>query len=53
MSAEPDASKPLGGGGRPTPKEGSFEMLVVGRMMRRTFNHRRWPRSANREEKSP
>jgi hypothetical protein len=30
MSAEPDASKPLGGGGRPTPKEGSFEMLVVG-----------------------
>jgi hypothetical protein len=30
MSAEPDASKPLGGGGRPTLKEGSFEMLVVG-----------------------
>jgi DNA-binding beta-propeller fold protein YncE len=30
MSAEPDPSKPLGGGGRPTPKEGSFEMLVVG-----------------------
>ena len=30
MLAEPDPSKPLGGGGRPTPKEGSFEMLVVG-----------------------
>ncbi len=30
MSAEPDASKPRGGGGRPTPKEGSFEMLVIG-----------------------
>jgi hypothetical protein len=29
-SAEPDASKPLGGGRHPTPKEGSFEMLVVG-----------------------
>jgi YVTN family beta-propeller protein len=30
MSAEPDPSKPPGGGGRPTPKEGSFEMIVVG-----------------------
>jgi DNA-binding beta-propeller fold protein YncE len=30
MSAEPDPSKPRGGGGRPTPKDGSFEMLVVG-----------------------
>jgi DNA-binding beta-propeller fold protein YncE len=30
MAAEPDASKPRGGGGRPAPKEGSFEMLVVG-----------------------
>jgi YVTN family beta-propeller protein len=29
MSAEPDPSKPPGGGGRPTPKEGSFEMLVI------------------------
>jgi len=30
MAADPDPSKPRGGGGRPTPKEGSFEMLVVG-----------------------
>jgi hypothetical protein len=30
MAAEPDPSKPRGGGGRPTPKDGSFEMLVVG-----------------------
>ena len=30
MSAEPDPSKPRGGGGRPTPKDGSFEMLVIG-----------------------
>ena len=30
MTAVSDPSKPLGGGGRPTPKEGSFEMLVVG-----------------------
>jgi hypothetical protein len=30
MSAEPDPTKPPGGGGRPTPKEGSFEMIVVG-----------------------
>jgi hypothetical protein len=29
MSAEPDPTKPPGGGGRPTPKAGSFEMLVV------------------------
>jgi hypothetical protein len=29
MGAVSDPSKPLGGGGRPTPKEGSFEMLVV------------------------
>jgi DNA-binding beta-propeller fold protein YncE len=29
MTAEPDPSKPPGGGGRPTPKEGSFEMLVI------------------------
>ncbi|HTI86876.1 MAG TPA: hypothetical protein VL966_09755 [Alphaproteobacteria bacterium] len=31
MAASPDPSKPLAGGGRPTPKDGSFEMLVVGR----------------------
>lgn len=31
MAAEPDPSKPKGGGGRPTPKDGSFEMLVIGR----------------------
>jgi DNA-binding beta-propeller fold protein YncE len=30
MAAEPDPSKPRGGGGRPTPKDGSFEMLVIG-----------------------
>jgi DNA-binding beta-propeller fold protein YncE len=30
MSADPDPSKPPGGGGRPTPKDGSFEVLVVG-----------------------
>ena len=30
MTAVSDPSKPLGGGGRPTPKDGSFEMLVVG-----------------------
>jgi DNA-binding beta-propeller fold protein YncE len=29
MTAMTDPSKPLGGGGRPTPKEGSFEMLVI------------------------
>lgn len=29
MAAEPDPSKPLGGGGRPTPKDGSFKMLVI------------------------
>jgi DNA-binding beta-propeller fold protein YncE len=31
MAAEPDPSKPLAGGGRPTPRDGSFEMLVIGR----------------------
>ena len=30
MAAEPDPSKPRGGGGRPTPKDSSFEMLVIG-----------------------
>jgi DNA-binding beta-propeller fold protein YncE len=30
MSADPDPTKPPGGGGRPTPKNGSFEVLVVG-----------------------
>ncbi len=30
MAAEPDPTKPLAGGGRPTPKEGSYEMVVVG-----------------------
>jgi YVTN family beta-propeller protein len=30
MTAEPDPTKPPGGGGRPTPKEGTFEMLVIG-----------------------
>jgi DNA-binding beta-propeller fold protein YncE len=30
MTAVSDPSKPLGGGGRPTPKDGSFEMLVIG-----------------------
>jgi len=30
MSADPDPSKPPGGGGRPTPKSGTFEVLVVG-----------------------
>lgn len=29
MTAQPDPSKPLGGGGRPTPKDGTFEMLVI------------------------
>jgi YVTN family beta-propeller protein len=29
MSALPDSSKPLGGGGRPAPKDGTFEMLVI------------------------
>ncbi len=31
MAAEPDPSKPKGGGGRPTPKDGSYQMVVVGR----------------------
>ncbi len=30
MAAQPDPTKPTGGGGRPTPKDGTFEMLVVG-----------------------
>jgi YVTN family beta-propeller protein len=30
MAAEPDPTKPPGGGGRPTPKSGTFEMLVIG-----------------------
>ena len=30
MTAQPDPTKPPGGGGRPTPKDGSFEMLVIG-----------------------
>ena len=30
MSAQPDPTKPKGGGGRPTPKDGSFEMVVIG-----------------------
>src|SRR5262249_4771168 len=30
MAAEPDPTKPPGGGGRPTPKTGTFEMLVIG-----------------------
>lgn len=29
MASQPDPSKPPGGGGRPQPKDGSFEMLVV------------------------
>ena len=29
MTAVSDPTKPLGGGGRPTPKDGSFEMLVI------------------------
>jgi YVTN family beta-propeller protein len=29
MAAQPDPSKPTGGGGRPTPKDGTFEMLVI------------------------
>ncbi|MEA2975977.1 MAG: hypothetical protein QOF19_1497 [Alphaproteobacteria bacterium] len=29
MAAQPDTSKPTGGGGRPTPKDGTFEMLVI------------------------
>ncbi len=31
MAAEPDHSKPKGGGGRPTPKDGTFEMVIVSR----------------------
>jgi DNA-binding beta-propeller fold protein YncE len=30
MAAQPDPTKPTGGGGRPTPKDGTFEMLVIG-----------------------
>ncbi len=30
MAAQPDTNKPPGGGGRPTPKDGTFEMLVIG-----------------------
>ena len=30
MAAKPDPSKPPGGGGRPTPKDGTFEMVVIG-----------------------
>jgi YVTN family beta-propeller protein len=30
MAAQPDPSKPTGGGGRPTPKDGTYEMLVIG-----------------------
>jgi DNA-binding beta-propeller fold protein YncE len=29
MAALPDPTKPTGGGGRPTPKDGTFEMLVI------------------------
>jgi DNA-binding beta-propeller fold protein YncE len=29
MAAQPDPEKPTGGGGRPTPKDGTFEMLVI------------------------
>jgi DNA-binding beta-propeller fold protein YncE len=31
MAAEPDPSKPKGGGGRPAPKDGTFQVVVVGR----------------------
>jgi DNA-binding beta-propeller fold protein YncE len=31
MSAEPDPNKPMAGGGRPTPKDGTFQLVVVGR----------------------
>ncbi len=31
MAAIPDPTKPKGGGGRPTPKDGTFEMVVIGR----------------------
>ncbi len=31
MAAQPDPSKPLGGGGRPTPKDGTYEMVIIGR----------------------
>ena len=31
MSAEPDPTKPKGGGGRPTPKDGTFQVVVIGR----------------------
>ena len=30
LTAQPDPTKPPGGGGRPTPKDGTFEMLVIG-----------------------
>jgi len=30
MTAAPDPTKPPGGGGRPTPKDGTYEMLVIG-----------------------
>ncbi len=29
MAAQPDPTKPKGGGGRPTPKDGTFEMVIV------------------------
>ncbi|MEA2977591.1 MAG: hypothetical protein QOF19_3111 [Alphaproteobacteria bacterium] len=29
MAAQSDPTKPTGGGGRPTPKDGTFEMLVI------------------------
>ena len=31
MSAEADPSKPKGGGGRPAPKDGTFQVVVIGR----------------------
>ena len=31
MSAEADPSKPRGGGGRPAPKDGTFQVVVIGR----------------------
>ena len=31
MAAQSDPTKPKGGGGRPTPKDGTFEMVVVSR----------------------
>lgn len=31
MAATPDPTKPKGGGGRPTPKDGSFQMVVIGK----------------------